>query len=163
MKLIDRIKGDAFALLVWGVATCASCRTATPQGFQPDGTRVKPLPTVKMDEALLNPFEFGYFLSQAANVENGWCLYGTKDRQGNYVVTQARTPFVHEAGPHHIRMSCKDDRGFLGIAHTHDNRQPYNTPCAHSPVDREEFLKEPNIKVSAVYCGKGDISLLVKP
>lgn len=116
-----------------------------------------------MDSSLLNAFEFGYFLSQAANVENGWCLYGKRDRSGDYWVTQARAPFVHEAGPHHIKMSCKDEPGYLGLAHTHDSRQEYNRPCAHSPIDRAGFAESPKTKISAVYCGRGDISLMVKP
>lgn len=161
VKFFDRLKGDALALIVLGAATCSGGKILPQAAVLPDGTSVRSTPRVVFDSSLVNMFEFGYFLSQKAYVENAWCLHGIK-KDDVYEVHYARTPFVHEAGPHHIKVSCIDNDDFLGIAHTHDSRVPENNPCSHSPNDIVGFMSEPQYKVSAVYCGKGLISTITK-
>lgn len=159
MKFRDRLRGDSIALLVLVAATCYKGKML-PQSPSPDSI-IRSTPSVVFDSSLVNMFEFGYFLSQKAFVENAWCLHGVK-KESVYEVQYARTPFVHEAGPHHIKVSCMDSDDFLGIAHTHDSRVPENNPCSHSPLDIAGFALEPKYKVSAVYCGKGQISTVTK-
>jgi hypothetical protein len=162
MKLTDRIKGDGLALLVWGVATCASCRAPAQSIPVPaDGTRVAPGKPVVWDPFVHNAMQFQYeMVTNRAGFESALCLYGRNERRALYV-DRAEFPFIKDASPHHVNLSCRRADDFLGIAHTHNHNHPYNVPCSHSPLDRRSFA-DAKFPLSVVYCGPAGMQSLTR-
>lgn len=162
----ERLRGDALALLVWGAATCSACTSsgkAFPQvrPVPADGTHVAPPKPVVWNPMVANALEYQYqMVTNRAGFEAGLCLYGRNTRRAVHV-DRAEFPFVKDASPHHINLSCRNATDFLGIAHTHNHNHPYNVPCSHSPLDLRGF-RGSSFPLSVVYCGPAGMQSLVK-
>jgi hypothetical protein len=119
-------------------------------------TATAPIHHVVLRPEVEASFNWGYALTERANTENAWCLYGTRSRDSAFV-TRAEYPVVAQAGPHHIYFGCRKAADYLGRAHSHNSMYGVNTPCRHSPLD----LKGVDEKLSVVVC-RDEREVLVK-
>jgi hypothetical protein len=110
-------------------------------------TATLPVKHVVVHPAVEASFNWGYALTERANTENAWCLYGTRSRDSAYV-SRAEYPVVAQAGPHHIMFGCRKAPDYLGRAHSHNSAYKVNNPCRHSPLD----LRGLDDKLSVVVC-----------
>jgi hypothetical protein len=108
-----------------------------------------PVKHVEWSPLVQENFAWGYALSESADIENAWCLYGHQSGDTLYV-TRAEYPVVLTANQHNIVFSCGDSKDFLGRAHSHIQRY-VGDACYPSGIDVDGVLKADD-SLLAVVC-----------